>query len=86
MHVRCDGLTHSVYLFRVSSLKMILGRRYRDPFLRSFATSVQYPIVDHFNKSHVRLDYKSKDGKDTTLVVSETLCPFSVMHSNQGKI
>lgn len=54
----------------ISSLKTILGRRFRDPFVQSFATSVQYPIVDRNGLPHVRLDYKSKDGEDATLVVS----------------
>ena len=53
----------------ISSLKAILGRRFRDPFVQSFKTSVQYPIVDQAGLPHVRLDYRSKDGKDVTLVV-----------------
>lgn len=59
----------------ISSLKTILGRRFRDPFVQSFATSVQYPIVDRNGLPHVRLDYKSKDGEDATLVV-RFLHPF----------
>ena len=57
----------------ISSLKAILGRRFRDPFVQSFKTSVQYPIVDQAGLPHVRLDYGSKDGKDVTLVVRNIL-------------
>ncbi|KAF8323828.1 HSP70-domain-containing protein [Clavulina sp. PMI_390] len=55
----------------ISSLKAILGRRFRDPFVKNFKNSVQYNIVDQAGLPHVRLDYKSKEGKDCTLVSME---------------
>lgn len=53
----------------ISSLKAILGRRFSDPFVQSFASSVQYPIVDQLGIPNVRLNYRSKDWKDVTLIV-----------------
>lgn len=70
----------------ISSLKTILGRRFRDPFVQGFKTSVQYPIVDQAGLPHIRLDYKSKDGKDVTLVVSPSaLVPLLSSHVHAAK-
>ncbi len=56
-------------LFSVTSLKTILGRKFDDPLVQSFATAIQYKIVDVNGLPFIMLTYKQQDGMATPLIV-----------------
>ena len=56
--------------FSVTSLKTILGRKFDDPLVQSFATAVQYKIVDVNGLPFIKLTYKQQNGVAAPLIVS----------------
>ncbi|KAF8336523.1 Hsp70 protein-domain-containing protein [Cantharellus anzutake] len=55
----------------VTSLKTILGRKFNDPLVNSFATAIQYKIVDNGNIPFIKLTYQQRDGTPTPLISLE---------------
>ncbi|KAF9516012.1 hypothetical protein BS47DRAFT_1327727 [Hydnum rufescens UP504] len=56
----------------VSSLKSILGRKFSDPYLQGFSTSVQWSIVEHGGLPFIKLGYVKRDGSPADLVSLES--------------
>jgi hypothetical protein len=63
------NVVNGMLLGSVSSLKSILGRKFSDPYLQGFSTSVQWSIVEHGGLPFIKLGYMKRDGTPADLVV-----------------